>query len=129
MSKVLVADANENIRFIMRFNLELARHQVIEAQTGVEGLDRIKRERPDVVLVDVMMPEIDGAQTCEHLKSQPETKNIRVLLFGALPAEEMHRRAPHADCYLETPFDPGKLVDVVNHLVAGGCPRIPLAPC
>jgi CheY-like chemotaxis protein len=102
----------------MRVNLELDKHQVIEAQTGREGLCKVEQERPDVVLLDVLMPEMDGAQACEQLKKQQRTRNIPILLFGALTTEEMYHRAPHADRYLELPFEPIKLVATVNGLAA-----------
>ncbi|KUK89701.1 MAG: winged helix family two component transcriptional regulator, partial [Marinimicrobia bacterium 46_43] len=72
--KILVVDDEENIRKLVNYNLILDGYDVILAVDGKEGLEKAIQEKPDLILLDIMMPEMDGLEVCSRLKKNPETR-------------------------------------------------------
>src|SRR3954454_22237609 len=82
--RLLVVDDDDDIRMLVRISLErVGGNEVMEASNGREGLERARRDRPDAILLDVMMPELDGPATVQELRSIPETADIPVVLLTA----------------------------------------------
>jgi CheY-like chemotaxis protein len=81
--KILVVDDEALLRAMMSDGLEAAGHRVVVAATGEEGLRLAKAERPDCILLDIMMPGIDGFETCAAIKADPDLAHIPVLLTSA----------------------------------------------
>ena len=119
MQKILVCDDDANIRNIMDFSLEAEGFQVVEAPDGDAALRLAVTEQPDLVLLDVMMPGNDGLTVCRHLKENPATKHIPVLLLTARSskADREAGLAAGADDYITKPFSPQRLVDKVTELL------------
>src|SRR3954453_21897629 len=92
MTRVLVIDDEPPIRLLCRVNLEAEGMEVLEAADGPSGLDQARREHPDVVLLDVMMPGLDGWRVAEHLLDDERTKTIPIVFLTARP--EFPDRAP-----------------------------------
>jgi len=90
---VLVADDDESMRLLMRESLEQAGFAVEEAEGGTEALAAFDRSRPDIVLLDVMMPEMDGFATCSRLRQRPDGEHVPVLMVTALDDAESINRA------------------------------------
>lgn len=111
--RVLVVDDEDGIRNLCRVNLELDGYTVLEAANGDQALEVARRERPDVIFLDVMMPAKDGWSTLEDLKSDPATDHIPVVLLTARTSEEDQLRAWGGGVfeYLSKPFNPQLLVD------------------
>jgi two-component system, OmpR family, response regulator len=110
--KVLIVDDEEDIRAVARLGLERAGGMdVVETGAGEEAVALATRERPDVVLLDVMMPGMDGPSTLAALRRDPETASIPVVFLTAkVFASEIERlRGLGAAAVLEKPFDPLEL--------------------
>lgn len=106
--KVLVIDDEADIRLIVRVSLRQRGHGVSEASSGRDGLRTARAERPDVILLDVMMPEMDGPATLEAIRADPETSRIPVVFLTAkaMRSEIERLRALGAAGVLVKPFDP-----------------------
>ncbi|MDP9387448.1 MAG: response regulator [Actinomycetota bacterium] len=120
-SRVLVVDDDPVIQKLLKVNFEMEGYEVILASDGVEGLDRARVERPDAVILDIMMPGMNGLDVARTLKGEPSTASIPVLLLSA-KAQEADLRAGDdtgADDYVTKPFDPLDLLQRVRDLIAG----------
>jgi DNA-binding response OmpR family regulator len=104
---LIVDDEPRMIKFI-RLNLELEGYRVSEALNGLEALNKVRRELPDLVLLDVMMPEMDGFETLEHIR---EISNVPVIMLTVKAEEEdkVHGLELGADDYVTKPFSPREL--------------------
>jgi len=104
---VLLADDDSGIRLIARLSLERAGWRVTVAANGREALERVAKERPDIVLLDWMMPDMDGAEACAQLRSNPETADIPVVFMTAKSQglEVDRGLALGAKAYIVKPFD------------------------
>ena len=113
---VLLVDDERSIRTICRVNLEGDGLAVTEAQDGAEALGEVKRERPSLVLLDVMMPGIDGWGVAEQLSGDEDTRDIPVVFLSARAAQEDRLRAQELGAvgYVVKPFDPIELAGVVR---------------
>jgi DNA-binding response OmpR family regulator len=114
--RVLVVDDEAPIRELCRVNLELAGFDVLEAPDGVRALEAVRRERPDVVLLDVMMPEMDGWETLQHLKEDDETAPVPVILLTARTSEDDQMRGWSGGIlqFVPKPFNPQALTEAVR---------------
>jgi CheY-like chemotaxis protein len=115
--RVLVADDEPAMRVLCRVNLQVEGVDVLEARDGTEALEIAMRERPDLVLLDVMMPELDGWEVARRLAEDPATRSIPVLFMTALAGSDDRRRGFDAGGvgYIVKPFDPIRLGEKVNH--------------
>ena len=115
--KILIVEDEDDIRTIVRLSLErLGGMTVIEAGGGRAALELALRERPDAILLDVMMPELDGAATLEALRRDELTARIPVIFLTAkaLPGEVERLRSLGAVAVLTKPFDPAALAGQVR---------------
>jgi CheY-like chemotaxis protein len=114
--RVLLVDDEPAMRAVCRLNLELEGFDVLEASEGPEALNVAARERPDLVLLDVMMPAMDGFDVARQLQENPRTSRIPVVFMTALAASEDRRRGFDAGGvgYVVKPFDPVHLGDTVR---------------
>jgi diguanylate cyclase (GGDEF)-like protein len=110
--KVLVVDDDPDISRFIEVNLRTHGFDVHLASDGVEALERAREVRPDLVLVDVMMPRMDGFQVVDRLRSDPRTANISIIMLTAkaLTADRVLGITTGADDYIIKPFDPVELV-------------------
>ena len=121
-ANVLLVDDDPVILKLLQVNFEMEGFNVSTANDGVEGLEKARAERPDIVLLDIMMPRMDGLQVTKALKGDPETKDIPIILLSA-KAQASDIQAGKdigADDYLTKPFDPLELLERVNELLEGG---------
>jgi DNA-binding response OmpR family regulator len=118
MAKILIVDDDPENREILRARLERAGHAVSEAVNGEEGLRLIDTDRPDLVLLDVMMPKIDGWHVCRQIKSNVKTETLPVVMLTAMgqQIDKLRGWESGADEYLMKPWDPVKLLEIVNKL-------------
>jgi DNA-binding response OmpR family regulator len=117
--RVLVIDDEAPIRLLCRVNLEAEGIEVLEAADGRSGLDLARAEHPDVVLLDVMMPGLDGWRVAEELLEDPETRGIPIIFLTA--RAEFRDRARGLDIggvdYVTKPFNPLELAPLVRDLL------------
>ena len=120
VTRVLVIDDEAPIRLLCRVNLEAERMTVLEAEDGQSGLDKARKEQPDVILLDVMMPALDGWRVAEDLLEDERTKKIPIIFLTA--RAEFRDRARGLDIggvdYVTKPFNPLQLAPLVRDLLA-----------
>ena len=116
MAKILVIDDSRLIAHVAKTILTKCEHEVILAQDGMAGLEAAKSERPDMILLDLIMPVMDGYQVCEQLKEEVSTKEIPIIMLTskAEPADKVKGLEMGALDYVTKPFDEGELVARVN---------------
>jgi two-component system phosphate regulon response regulator PhoB len=116
---VLVVDDEQAIRAICRVNLEGDGFSVLEAKDGEEALATIRGQRPSLVLLDVMMPGVDGWSVAERLAEDDRTRDIPVVFLSARAADEdrLHAQELGAVGYVVKPFDPVELAAVVRDVL------------
>ena len=112
MSKVLIVEDEANIRQLVKYNLEKESFQVIEAEDGLQGLRLAKAEKPDLVLLDLRLPQMDGLEVCRSLKGNQATAALPIIMLTA-KSEEIDKVIGlelGADDYMTKPFSPRELV-------------------
>lgn len=116
----MVVDDEPNIRFIVRKMLEKEGHEVVEAGDGKAALEMGRKEKPDLVLLDVMMPGLDGWETCRQLKGSEETKDITVAMLTVKSRDEDKIKSLDeavADWHISKPFTVETLTRTVRWLL------------
>ena len=123
--KILVVDDEIYIVHILDFSLGMEGYEVVTALDGEQALHKVKSDKPDLVVLDIMMPKLDGYETCKILKNDPETKNIPVILLSAKGRNVDQKMGFQvgADDYITKPFSPRKLVERINAVLGQGTPR------
>ena len=118
-TRVLIVDDEAPIRLLCRVNLEAEQMQVLEAGDGPTGLETARREKPDVILLDVMMPGLDGWRVAEELLDDPATSSIPIVFLTA--RAELRDRARGLDLggldYITKPFNPVDLAPMIRDLI------------
>ena len=110
--KVLLAEDEEDIQKVARMSLQFQGHwEVVVASNGEECLSKVGAERPDLILLDAMMPRMDGYETCRRLKADPATRDIPIIFLTAKAQESEIRKGLELGAvgYLVKPFDPMRL--------------------
>lgn len=117
--KILVVDDSENIRSVLQMNFEWMGYDVLAAGDGEEAIAVVRRERPDLVILDVMMPRKNGYQVCRQFKSDPRTAHIPVILLTAKNQQEdiYWGKDCGADEYITKPFSTPDLEGAVKRLL------------
>ncbi|HYX88192.1 MAG TPA: response regulator [Gaiellaceae bacterium] len=116
---MLVIDDERSIRLLCRVNLGAAGIEVLEAGSGDEGLEVARREQPDLVLLDVMMPGLDGWDVARALADDPETRRIPVIFMTARADTADRRRGQQLGGvgYVVKPFDPVRIGELVEDVL------------
>jgi two-component system cell cycle response regulator DivK len=120
MRRILVVEDNDDNRRILHDLLTHAGYEVVEAVTGSAGVLAAHRERPDLILMDVQLPDIDGYETTRLLKADPELSKIPVIAVTSYALSGDERRAVQAGCsgYVSKPFSPRTLLEKIREYVA-----------
>ncbi len=117
--RILVVDDEIYIVHILDFSLGMEGYEVVTALDGEEALRKVKEAKPDLIVLDIMMPKMDGYETCKALKSDDSTKDIPVILLSA-KGRNVDMQTGYdvgADDYITKPFSPRKLVDRINAML------------
>jgi CheY-like chemotaxis protein len=116
---VLVADDEEDILLLVSTIIERAGHEVVSVRDGAQALAAISDRRPDLVVLDISMPEVDGLEVLRRLRADRETKELPVLLLSAQAQEADVRRGfdTGASAYVRKPFSPNELAQRVAELL------------
>lgn len=111
-AKILVVDDEAAIRELVKFNLQKAGYEIMESMDGLEALQQAKADKPDLVVLDLMLPGLDGIEVCRQLKSQKDTSGIPIIMLTAKNEEidKIIGLEMGADDYLTKPFSPRELV-------------------
>jgi two-component system alkaline phosphatase synthesis response regulator PhoP len=118
--RVLLVDDDPALRLLYRFNLEASGVDVVEAPDGESALQLLESELPDVVLLDVMMPGLDGWAVAERLAGDPRTASLPVIFITARAEDEARARGLElgAAAYLVKPFNPALLAERIDRALA-----------
>jgi len=119
--KVLVVDDEIYILHILDFSLNAEGYEVITAEDGEQAIEKAQKEQPDLVVLDVMMPKIDGYEACRKMKQDPKMKDVPVILLTA-KGRDIDRKLGlevGADDYITKPFSPNKLIEKIGSFLGG----------
>jgi two-component system alkaline phosphatase synthesis response regulator PhoP/two-component system response regulator VicR len=118
--KILVCDDERHIVRLIQVNLERQGWEVVTAYDGKEGLEKIRSEKPNLVVLDVMMPYMDGFEVLKSLRREPDTEGLPVIMLTAKAQDKDVFEGYHygADMYLTKPFNPMELVTFVKRIIA-----------
>jgi two-component system alkaline phosphatase synthesis response regulator PhoP len=117
--KILVVDDEIYIVHILDFSLGIEGYEVMTALDGEQALAKVAQNRPDLIVLDIMMPKLDGYETCKALKQNPATHDIPVILLSAKGrnVDQKIGFEVGADDYITKPFSPRKLVERINAIL------------
>lgn len=115
--KVLIVDNEDTVRQLIRVTLRA--YEVIEGSDGVEALEKARREKPDLILLDLMMPKMNGFEVIKRLKSDPTVAEIPIILLTARGDQDSLEQGLEAGVltYLTKPFSPRKLAKQVEKIL------------
>jgi two-component system alkaline phosphatase synthesis response regulator PhoP len=117
--KILVVDDEIYIVHILDFSLGIEGYEVMTALDGEQALAKVAQDKPDLIVLDIMMPKLDGYETCKALKQNPATHDIPVILLSA-KGRNVDQKVGFevgADDYITKPFSPRKLVERINAIL------------
>lgn len=118
--RILLVDDDPYILLSLEFLMKKAGYKVFVARNGTEALDSIQAAQPDIVLLDIMMPDVDGYAICRHIRATPELAGIKVVFLSAKTKEQDIQKGMEAgaDRYIKKPFSTKDLVKQVEELLA-----------
>ena len=118
---VVLVDDDPNLRETVGFILEAEGSQVETASHGVEGLDAVRRCKPKVAILDVMMPRMDGYEVCKAVREDPELASMFIMMITALGEESAKAKAMQvgADLFMTKPYDHEIILQVIQDIFAG----------
>lgn len=120
MSKIMVVDDEPAIVKVVTMMLEREGHEVTSAYSGEEALEKLKMEKPDLVLLDIMMPGLDGWETCRRIKEGQDTKDIIVAMLTVLDMDDSKKKSfqfSKADAHMTKPMNKDKIVGTIEWLL------------
>lgn len=117
--KILLVDDEPQLVDVVKMRLEANDYEVISAYDGQEALDKVKKDRPDLIILDLMLPKIDGYKVCRMLKFDQKYKEIPVIFFTARAQEEDMKLGKEvgSDAYIIKPFEPQALLAKMKELL------------
>jgi two-component system alkaline phosphatase synthesis response regulator PhoP len=123
--RILVVDDEIYIVHILDFSLGMEGYEVVTALDGEQALEKARAEKPDLIVLDIMMPKLDGYETCKQLKADAGTKDIPVILLSAKGrnVDQKIGFEVGADDYITKPFSPRKLVERINAILGQTSPN------
>ena len=118
--KILVVDDEIAMTKVVEIRLRAAGYDVVLAHDGQEGLEKAKTENPDLMILDLMLPKVDGFKVCGLLKSDARYKKIPIIIYTARvqDSDQQLGKEVGADAYITKPFDPQVLLGKVKELLA-----------
>jgi DNA-binding response OmpR family regulator len=119
--KILIVEDDKSLREMYQLRLSINGYDVIEAKDGEEGLDLAIKERPDLIMLDIMMPKMSGMDVLDIIKSTPETKDIPVILLTALNEDSVRSKGlvyGAEDYLVKSQTMPGKVVEKIEEVLA-----------
>jgi two-component system alkaline phosphatase synthesis response regulator PhoP len=118
--KILIIDDEENIVLLAETNLEMCGYRVITAQDGKQGLEMAQKEKPDLIILDIRLPEIDGWEVCRRLKNSTDTRNIPIVFLTAHAQENDINKGLSlgAEEFITKPFIPEDMAQRIKKILA-----------
>jgi two-component system phosphate regulon response regulator PhoB len=128
MKKVLIVDDDDDVRKLVSKLVERAGYEAIVAKNGVEGMDKVRQDAPDLIILDVLMPKQSGIRMYRELKTEELFQNIPVIVLSAIAPKSFFRSqqvldefrgqsVPQPEAYIEKPEEPEELVELMRNLL------------
>ncbi len=128
MKKVLIVDDEVDVRKFVSKLVERAGYEVIEAKNGVEGMGRVREDKPDLIILDVLMPKQSGIRMYRALKTDEPLKDIPVIVLSAIAPKSFFRSqevlaefagqpVPEPEAYIEKPEEPEELIELMKKIL------------
>jgi len=116
MGKILIIEDEPELVEMLQDRIAIMGHEVDGAYDGQVGIKKAKETHPDLIILDVMMPQMDGFDVCRNLKADPSTKDIKILMLSAKASDEdqKHGLECGAEGYITKPFDAKDLIDKIE---------------
>jgi two-component system, cell cycle response regulator DivK len=123
MAKILIVDDNRDVREVLQCQLKMLGYLVIAAENGYVAIEKAIVEQPDLILMDIMMPEMDGWQASRAVRAHPQTKNIPILASTAMSRRADLNACVEAGCnaYIVKPFTMVELKQKIGELITRYC--------
>jgi CheY-like chemotaxis protein len=121
MRKILVVDDEDEIRKVLRLRLSSAGYEVLDADNGKTAIEVAKAQRPDLIILDILMPELDGMKASEIMKKDPATAKIPIIFLTALRSRDDEKRRGDkvgANLIFAKPFDHVKLLSKIEEILS-----------
>jgi DNA-binding response OmpR family regulator len=119
VAKILAVDDEPELTELMHYHLVRAGHDVTVAANGWEAINAVRQNRPDIILLDLMLPDLDGFGVCEILRRDPRTATIPIIIVSAWASSDSRHLGLELGAldYITKPFSPSALVERVNRLL------------
>ncbi|MCX5748811.1 MAG: response regulator [Candidatus Saganbacteria bacterium] len=120
MKKIMIVDDDEDLLTMIERRLTKANYEVIKVTKGAEVVEKAKAQRPDLILLDIMLPDMDGGEVEALLQEDDTTKNIPVVILTALYTKSDERTKGNYsgnNIFLAKPFEPDKMLKIINELI------------
>jgi len=116
--KLLLVDDEPNILLSLEFLMKKSGYQVFIARDGREAIDILNQNVPNIIILDIMMPNVDGYEVCQHIKGAPELQNVKIIFLTAKSKKEDIEKglAMGADLYITKPFSTRELLKKVKNI-------------
>ncbi|MCX5713543.1 MAG: response regulator [Candidatus Omnitrophica bacterium] len=117
--RILLVDDEEDLVKTVSFRLEANGYEVTSAYNGLEAMDKAHKEKPDLIILDIMLPKMDGYKVCGLLKNDSRYKETPIIMFSARAQESDMKMGEEvgADAYITKPFEPKTLLDKISELL------------
>ncbi len=117
--RILLVDDEEDLRKMLKFRLEALNYDVTEAGDGEDALKKAKSIKPDLIILDLMLPKMDGFEVCRTLKANKDYKSIPIIMFTARAQEKDEELSKQvgSDAHITKPFEPQELVQKIKELL------------
>lgn len=117
--KILLADDEEDIKTVIKLYLESKGYDVVTSYDGLDTLDKVKAEKPDLILLDIMMPVINGFEVCKQLKADENTSHIPIVMLSAASHSDSVEQAIDAGAvdYIMKPFEPPRIEAILKKIL------------
>lgn len=120
MQKILIIEDDKDIVYILKSILELEGYQIFFALCGKEGLEMAKSQRPDIVILDLILPDIDGYEICKEIRGDPTFSKTHIVMITAKTGtkDELTGMIDGADDYIAKPFNPLDVVETIKYVLS-----------
>ena len=122
MPTIMIVDDDANIRAVLKYRFEKESYTVHLARNGLEAVKGVNGQQPDLIILDILMPKMDGISFLEQLRGNPRTRSIPVIVLTALGRGPQWQRTQHlgVEDWVVKPFSPRRLVERVREVLNGG---------
>ncbi|MBN1522769.1 MAG: response regulator [Candidatus Aureabacteria bacterium] len=121
--QILIVDDDDSLRKMLKMRLTFSQYKVLEAENGEEAFEVINNSKPDLILLDIAMPDMDGYEVCKILKDNPETRDIPIVFLTAIGGNienKLQSLMVGGVDYIQKPFDGNDLMKRIEKILYGG---------